>query len=273
NKQRESIYDARRSILFGEDQDEAVRSMIEETVYDRAWDYLPQGASTDESDLAGFVDYVYQTYDTLLAPPELPKRDSQEVLAKAACDAVFAEFQKRREALGPKRAGWLERVILLQTIDARWKDHLYAMDHLREGIGFRAYAERDPLVEYQREGFDMFAQMMGAVHEEAPSTVMRVLKRQLEAAEAAPADAEPATPRSVFKVASERHDSVSAFGGAARPASPASPVATGPMPSQGGRMHGEKLVKTIKREGQKVGRNDPCPCGSGKKYKKCCGAS
>ena len=155
----------------------------------------------------------------------------------------------------------LEKFVLLQTIDAKWKDHLYTMDALREGIGLRAYGQRDPLVEYRREAFETFSSMMDAIRSEAVEFIFR----------AQPAGA---SARSVFSRieqqtlhpdANSMHDmreeakkQIMAQEMAKRPGGPP------PIPSQG-------PAQPVKRQTPKVGRNDPCPCGSGKKYKRCCG--
>jgi preprotein translocase subunit SecA len=146
-----------------------------------------------------------------------------------------------------KELGDLEKYVLLQIYDGAWKDHLYAMDHLRDSIWTRSFAERDPKTEYKREGFRMFNGMLDTIEDRVTDVIFKV---RLDSA---------AGPRSVWQVSKTAHDQISQFAisqqqRAAAAAGPAAPV------------------KTIKLEQPKVGRNDPCPCGSGKKYKKCCGA-
>jgi preprotein translocase subunit SecA len=125
----------------------------------------------------------------------------------------------------------LERVIYLQTIDTLWKEHLLAMDHLKEGIGLRGYGQRNPLQEYQKEGFEMFTELISSIKEE--------------------------TLQKIFRVQIARPEEVARF----------EPVRRQPMVMS----HGAEAVQPVKRESKKVGRNDPCPCGSGKKFKKCHG--
>jgi len=142
----------------------------------------------------------------------------------------------------------LERYVLLQVYDSAWKDHLYSMDHLRDSIWTRSFAEKDPKTEYKREGFRMFNQMLESVEERVTDIIFKV---RLEAG---------ARTRSVWNVSHTAHDEVGQFGMAERQRA----AAQAPQA-------GEQLVKQIKLDKPKVGRNDPCPCGSGKKYKKCCG--
>jgi len=145
---------------------------------------------------------------------------------------------------------------LLQVIDTRWKDHLYAMDGLREGIGLRAYGQRDPLIEYQHEGYGMFMDMIDRIKEETLEYLFKVraAKEEKEAKE---------TPVFDFSRQKLVHEEKSQFEGV-------EPCPAQEAASYSGQLPEEK-VATYKREEPKVGRNDPCPCGSGKKYKKCCG--
>jgi preprotein translocase subunit SecA len=137
--------------------------------------------------------------------------------------------------------------VLLQIYDSTWKDHLYAMDHLKESIFLRAFAEKDPKVEYKHEGFRMFNEMQQTIQDRVADTIFKV---RLEVG---------AQRRNVWNVSSTQHDEVSQFSMAERQRA----AATAPQ--------GEIKVKQIKHTQPKVGRNQPCPCGSGKKYKKCCG--
>jgi len=156
---------------------------------------------------------------------------------------AVALFEEKEKGIGPDLMNHLQRMVLLQVIDTKWKDHLYAMDNLREGIGLRAYGQRDPLVEYKREAFGMFAQMISGIEEEAVEAVFKL---------------QPVKPerfKGVFSSVSQEllHPEAAKF--------------EGPPPQQ---MAGEAGT-SVQSSHPKVGRNDPCPCGSGKKYKKCCG--
>jgi len=170
-------------------------------------------------------------------------RLKQEVLRERIHEAVMQPYEKKEAELGEGIMRQLETMIMLQVLDSQWKDHLYSLDHLKEGIGLRGYGQKDPLIEYKREAYDMFSAMVERIESESLQYLFRV---QLQPAreEAAPAPrAEPPRPqakRSAMKgqVSSSVATSVLEGGGAGS---------------------------------RKIGRNDPCVCGSGKKYKKCCG--
>ena len=180
--------------------------------------------------------------------------------------------------IGAERALFHQRMIMLQIVDGQWKDHLYSLDHLKEGIGLRGYGQRDPLVEYKKESFSMFQALMDRIDEEIlrwtflyqpvvmpepqPAPPPSAAEPDLLASRPAPQPREPElafagvrTPRSI--TINDPSATPSAFAKAATP-----------REAQGG----TDEVQTVKREGPKVGRNDPCPCGSGKKYKKCHGS-
>jgi len=168
----------------------------------------------------------------------------------------FADIEKRKEIILQagreflrKELSDLERYVLLQVYDSAWKDHLYNMDHLKDSIWMRSWAEKDPKTEYKREGHRMFTEMLANIEERVTDIIFKV---HLEAG---------ARARSVWQVSQTAHDQVGQFAMAERQRA----AAQAPQ--------GEIKVKQIKLEGPKVGRNDPCPCGSGKKYKKCHGQS
>jgi preprotein translocase subunit SecA len=157
---------------------------------------------------------------------------------------------------------------MLQIVDEQWKDHLYSLDHLKEGIGLRGYGQRDPLVEYKRESFDLFTAMKERIEEAIVRYIMWLRPVVNEEAPAAPR----AVARRPAQMTMNKAEAASAFG-TARAAAPAAAAVAGgrqsaPLPARTG---GDDVVKTVRREEPKVGRNDPCPCGSGKKYKKCHG--
>jgi preprotein translocase subunit SecA len=162
---------------------------------------------------------------------------------------IEEKYRQKEEMIGTDLMRTHERIVMLQIVDSQWKDHLYAMDHLKEGIGLRGYGQRDPLIEYKRESFEMFEAMWDRIEEESVRylfLLQPVIREQ--AAETVP---RPRPARLLFNDPST------------------SPSSFARRESQGGV---DVAVKTVKRSSAKVGRNDPCPCGSGKKYKKCCGA-
>ena len=234
NKQREVIYGIRQEILAGESQEETVLEWMEE-VLDGLLDlYAPKDAHPEDWDLAGLSEALHRQFDLRL-PAEAQHGEvlSRDGLRQLLWEAVEQRYRNREQELGIEAMRQLERVVMLQVIDTQWKDHLLSMDHLKEGIGLRGYGQRDPLTEYKREAFDLFQE-----------TVERVKTQVLEW---------------LFKVqlvderAPERRN----------------PWADA-VESSGEASHAAPRTAPRTANGQKVGRNDPCPCGSGKKYKKCC---
>ena len=180
------------------------------------------------------------------------------------------DYEQKEALVGRELLQRVERDIMLQIVDAQWKDHLYSLDHLKEGIGLRGYGQRDPLVEYKRESFELFQAMQARVDEDIVRHLWwlrPVLADQRGRAPAAPA-VRPR--RSQPLILNEPATSRPRLAG--RAPAPAAPAAS-PFAPQPARTGGDDAVKTVRREEPKVGRNDPCPCGSGKKYKKCHGAS
>jgi len=253
NRQREVIYDERRKVLYGENVRDYIHELMEEIV-DYAIDtYLNEKMRADQWDFEGFRQYLesrfsIKTKDLTLEEVRVPE------IKDAVLERMKKAYEEKEKALGEETARYLERMILLQVIDTRWKDHLYAMDSLREGIGLRAYGQRDPLIEYQHEGYAMFMDMIDRIKEETLEYLFKVraVREEKEA--------------QVFDFSRQRlvHEEKTQFEGVQQQAGAEEAASyQGQLP--------EEKVATYKREEPKVGRNDPCPCGSGKKYKKCCG--
>jgi preprotein translocase subunit SecA len=241
NKQREVIYGMRREILQGESQEETVREWMDDLLDGIVDTYAGEGVHPEDWDLGGLGEAMNRQFDVKL-PAGVAAREvaSREALREAVGEAVTARYAARESELSPDLLRTLERWVMLHVIDSQWKDHLLSMDHLKEGIGLRGYGQRDPLTEYKREAYDVFEEMVDRVR----TSVTELLFRMQVSREAAP---EPAP----------------------RPAS--RPVAA-PRSAPGVTLHRgtpERRPEAA-RSGQKVGRNDPCYCGSGKKYKKCC---
>jgi preprotein translocase subunit SecA len=227
NVQRKVIYAERRKVLEGAGLHENVLDMIARLVKAQVEQVCVREVHPEEWDLEGLVEGLAQLIPALadVDPAALRRLPADEVTERLVASALAAYEQKEAE-LGPEVLREIERLVLLQTIDRNWIDHLHNMDALREGIGLRAYAQVSPLIEYQREGYDLFQQTLRAIQEETVRTLFRVR----------------VTPQ-------ERP--------VARPVTPArEPAAVGARSSGGP---------------HKIGRNDPCWCGSGKKYKKCHG--
>jgi preprotein translocase subunit SecA len=224
NKQRHEIYAFRRDILEDAALEEHIAEMIETTVEEMIETFCPADRHAEGWDLKGLGDALYGTFDLNIA--EVPRDAS---LPEFLRDAVRSHFAAKEANIGTEVFRYLQKMIMLQVVDTQWKDHLLAMDHLKEGIGLRGYGQRDPLTEYKKEGFNLFAEMTDRI---ARETLMRLFKVQVREERAAERVPRPAP------IQYNRGDSAA--------------------------------PQSVRRDG-KVGRNDPCPCGSGKKYKKCCG--
>jgi len=246
NRQREAVYGLRRRILEGKEGREWVLRAAREIVGSLVDTYCPEDKEPEDWDRAALEHELENYFGITLAQADLSwETATRAALEEALVAAVEARFEARERQLGPETFGQLTRYIMLSVLDAQWKDHLLALDHLREGIGMRAYGQRDPLVEYKRESFELFQDMMERVEDQVVQYLFRV-----ELVERVP-ERRRATPIRASK------EEASALGGQ-RPEAERSPTAGPPT--------------TVRRTVPKVGRNDPCPCGSGKKYKKCHGA-
>jgi len=246
NEQRKIIYAFRQDLLTGADISDRIDGFIAETVEEMCDEFLNLSVDPEEWNLDGFARKIQSTFGIEMekAPPPL-RRDAAAWRENAAGEllrrlrARYAEKRAEIAAVFPE----FEKLILLQVIDSRWRAHLKAIDDLREGIGLRAYAQKDPLVAYKHEAYQMFQEMLAAIRAEALGYLWKVQV----SAEAPPTRPMPARP------AEKRQEPVAVAAGRQHPA-PAQPRPESPAPAT-----------------RKVGRNDPCPCGSGKKYKKCCG--
>ncbi|WP_455376911.1 preprotein translocase subunit SecA, partial [Petrachloros mirabilis] len=244
NKQREVIYQHRHAVLSGENLSEDISDMIGVLVESSLNVYCPAEQYPEEWDMKGLTEMMQSQFGLDITQG---KHDAGESLREVGRDALVEDLKSQvREAYARKEKElssdlmrFLEKTFMLQVIDHHWKDHLLAMDHLRDGIGLRGYGQKDPLIEYKREGYDLFAAMMERIKADA-------LDR-------------------LFRVQAVRHENEAAV------APP--PVIAHPQPKLT-LNRGEEPVttQTVHRSDDKVGRNDPCPCGSGKKYKKCHGA-
>src|SRR6185503_19903987 len=285
NKQRESIYALRREILDGKiriAEDETVESReylmaLAEDILDALVEmYAPPKADFEEWDLDALETAASEVFGF-----DAAERESLDFSGKTADEMTEAVWElakqkyEKKEALLPD-PGILHRVerdIMLQIVDAQWKDHLYSLDHLKEGIGLRGYGQRDPLVEYKKESFALFTAMRDRVEEE----IVRYLWRLMPMVEgsddnavvAVQAPRRPRTPPPM-QLNEPKAQPASPFGAIRGTSRGAAAVAEPPRPARSG---GDDVVRQVKREEPKVGRNDPCPCGSGKKYKKCHGAA
>jgi preprotein translocase subunit SecA len=251
NRQRETIYGLRRQLMEQPDQrdylmgDPPSAGVAYDLLSDITRQYLNPDVSPDDWDVDNYTLQVKTIYD-FDAESEginIPNMTSQEVV-DAIWERLKVKYEKKEEQIGPEAMRTYERIIMLNIIDAQWKDHLLSLDHLKQGIGLVGYGQKDPLVEYKKQSFDLFQEMLDRI--------------------------DTATIRSLFnlQVVSEQAAETLQQRRARRPASLRF---TGP--NQGAAPAGEEegKIKTVVRDQPKVGRNEPCPCGSGKKYKKCHG--
>jgi len=236
NQQREVIYKQRREALDGKDLKETIQDIIFDRASEIAVLFADERALPEEWDFRGIDEAIFKQFNLRIGKPDEDTLDgfNNEGLAQLIYDAAIATYHEKESLIGPDEFRNLERYILLQTVDQLWKDHLLSMDHLKEGIGLRGYAQQNPLIIYKKEGFEMFQDMISRVQEETLSILYRI---QL---------AEPEDLNVLHK--------------------PEEP----PMVFSGSDTAAPKR-KPVTRSDKKVGRNAPCPCGSGKKYKKCCG--
>jgi preprotein translocase subunit SecA len=283
NKQRESVYTLRREVLDGHvhlTEDEVVDTKdyvmaLAEEILEEQVDRFAGKDVDDDRDVASLIREISRVFgvDTeTLEGLELDDKSTDEIT-----DTVWAliktSYSEKEAVVGADLLRRIERDIMLQIVDAQWKDHLYSLDHLKEGIGLRGYGQRDPLVEYKKESYGLFQDMKARIEEEMVRYLFWLRPVIGEGAEpgAGTLPPRPAPRRPSPANVTLNHpaaEPVPAFAGAARPASSAGRQA--PTPARTG---GDDVIKTVKRDEPKVGRNDPCPCGSGKKYKKCHGAT
>lgn len=235
NRQRKVIYEQRKKVLRGDNLWTDIEEMVEEIVDDLLSTYIPEKGHSEDVNLKGLDDALFKQFnlklnlanvnDTTSAPSSIRELINQNVQKL---------LHDKENEFGKELMDYLMKAIMLQAIDTQWKEHLLAMDHLREGIGLRGYGQKDPVREYQREGYEMFMDMIFRIKMDVLEKLCLVkIQREEEVEEIRQ---------------KQKQDYIMS--------------------------RGEDLPekKTIKHEGDKIGRNDPCPCGSGKKYKKCCGA-
>ncbi len=246
NKQREVIYGRRNKILGGESLKEDILDIIDIVLEDTIAAHLNENGEWETQGLSNVLKLRF----SIEVDPSLISNKNRNEIKQDLYEKIVNSYEDKEKTIGTELMRHLERMAFLQILDAKWKDHLYAMDSLREGIGLRAYGQRDPLIEYKREAFAYFDQMMNAIEEEAVDTIFK-----LQAIK-------PERFRGVFSSASQQliHPEVNKF-------QPTPGQMDGEIPPISDSSRPSPNISS----GVKIGRNDPCPCGSGKKYKKCCG--
>ena len=233
NTQRKVIYEQRKQVLASDDLKQDVLEMIEDVSSRLVDTFCEQGKYAEEWDLKGLAGAVKKSFSVTLDPEKLRSVNGIEELKESLAATLKEAYEKKEQDSGTEFLRWLEKRVILDMIDSLWKEHLLNMDHLKEGIGLRGYGQQDPLVAYKKEGFEMFMEMVDRIKMD---TLERLSTVQVVRQEAM----ERETRRRPQKLVMNRGE------------------------------QGDEPKKPVRAE-NKVGRNDPCPCGSGKKYKKCHG--
>ena len=275
NKQRETIYAIRRSALEGKDQRDYVLGIAEDVVRELVEAYCPREQHPTQWNATQFLAEANAQFGVdMKAAGADPGALAHDALADAAAEAVTKRYEEKEKQFGGELMRWLERRIILDVVDGQWKDHLLSLDHLKEGIGLRGYGQKDPLVEFKKEAFVLFEDMMTRIDNE---TIRYLYHIQIQQSEQPPEGARQPRP-----VPPRQAPPAAAAAAARASEAPAHlPAFAREMERRQERQQKELQYQTGPaqaeapkpvRAGAKVGRNDPCPCGSGKKYKKCHGA-
>jgi len=241
NRQRELIYKQRDQVLDGDNVKDEITKMMHQSVEDTVDAFLPDSETRDEWNIVGLRDnymgWLLTEEDLQYSEDEL-KTISKDDIKAELIQKVDDLSASREELFGEQVTRELERVVMLKCVDVQWMDHIDAMEQLKRGIHLRGYAQRDPVVEYRNEGYDMFDQMIANIRDDTTRLFLSAKIQVIDEQEA---------PKEMVE---------SGAGAAVKISNPDE----------------EEENASAKPSGAKVGRNDPCPCGSGKKYKKCCGA-
>ena len=289
NKQREAVYGLRRQLLEGVDQKELIlEDYVSGILGELLEQHCPPKVHPEDWDLKGLKDAIFTRFGVdILAEGIKPETLNRQELGDAIFERLKERYDAKEKLIGPDAMRYHERMIMLSVLDAQWKDHLLGMDHLKEGIGLRGYGQHDPLVEYKRESFDMFEAMMQRFQEETVRYLylMQILERPSDSGTMGRPSVGPegqGGPEAGVPVL--RSGGGTDGNGRRPPRSIATSVDDLEEAFQRkkrreleqARMAGSgdlQPVQQVVRGAAKIGRNDPCPCGSGKKYKKCCGAN
>ncbi|MGI5939186.1 MAG: preprotein translocase subunit SecA [Thermoleophilia bacterium] len=266
NMQREIIYEQRQRILAGNDLREDVVGIIERILREQVAVFTGTSRFSEEWDLEDMLTMLRTFFPVTLSVASFgdPEALDAEEVADLVIEDALHVYEAKEARIGPPVMREMESWLLLRVVDTKWRDHLYEMDYLREGIGLRALAQKDPLVEYKNEGYRMFQEMMDAIQTEF---VRYVFHLELVREEPAPA-ASPA--KQLVYSGGGDGSLVQDFAGTAAAAQPHQ-VADSSAEAYEAAQNATRTVVAPRSVAAKVGRNDPCPCGSGKKYKKCCG--
>ena len=248
NVQREIIYKQRKQVLDGENLSDTISKMIDTVAENTILAYCYENTNPSEINISALSTEIRNTFGAEVheATLEFIKqnlKDSNKLIEKLK-DEAHKQYAVKEQEIGSNEIRELERVVMLKVVDQKWMDHIDSMDELKNGIGLRAYGQKDPVVQYRIEGFDMFEQMIEDIKVDVVKMLMN-LRKQEEA---------------------RREEAVKITGAALKPLNS--------LDTNGQKVQNTAnadVTRTVVNDGPKVGRNDPCPCGSGKKYKNCCG--
>jgi preprotein translocase subunit SecA len=247
NDQRTVVYEQRDELMETNDVSETVTAIRNDVVNSMISEYIPPGSLDEQWDIPGLEEALTKEYGQEIPVGKWLDEDDElheETLRGRILETMVAAYKKKEEDAGPEVLRHFEKAVMLQILDGAWKEHLAAMDYLRQGIGLRGYGQKDPKQEYKKEGFAMFSDMLERIKHEIIGVLSKVQVRAQS-----DVDAVEEQRRSKAQV-KYQHDSANSMGG----------------DKEGGEEHAP-----FQRQGRKIGRNEPCPCGSGKKYKQCHG--
>jgi preprotein translocase subunit SecA len=284
NKQREAVYGLRRRLLEGMDQKDLIlEDYVSAILGDLMEEYCPPKSHADDWNIKGLKDAVFTRFGVdFIAEGVKPEALNRQELGDAIFEKLKERYDAKEKLIGPEAMRHHERMIMLSVLDSQWKDHLLSMDHLKEGIGLRGYGQHDPLVEYKKESFEIFEAMLQRFQEDTARYLylMQIIERPPDAGPPGPRGGEPADHGPEARVPSQQGSG----GNGHRPprlvATSADDLEEAFMRRKRRELEQARMagagdvqpVQQVVRGQEKVGRNDPCPCGSGKKFKKCHGA-
>jgi preprotein translocase subunit SecA len=261
NKQREIIYAERKTILESDNLKEHIFNMIDDVIESGLVLYAPENLHPEEWDYNNLLNWLRGRF-LLKADADKIAPLSREELRDYIAQEINSAYEQKEASITTEKMQEIARFVMLQAIDGKWKDHLLSIDHLREGIHLRGYGQRDPLVEYQREAYDMFMAMIGSIRDDSLEYIFKIQAIEIQKAggvfNAMPHKLVHETPGAIRDIRPPASTPDSMDPNLTRTRSDYQSCHAGP-------------AQPYKRDETKVGRNDPCPCGSGKKYKKCCG--
>ena len=283
NKQRQAVYSMRRQLLEGENQKDRILDIVRGILGGFIDSFCPDNVRYDQYDLAGLQTAVLNQFGAKLDLDELAGLDRREIEQKAT-DLLIERYDEKEAMIGPDNLRQAERIIMLNVVDNQWKDHLLSMDHLKEGIGLRGYGQKDPLIEYKKESFTMFQDMMDRIEDETikylyfmrietgmpPLPYPEVEEYDDEDLDGSGVQAEPGP--SQAEIEARQREAQQSVLDLTRNIQRRKDKELADLQLSGSNGAGQSQ-QPVANKAPKVGRNELCPCGSGKKYKKCHGAA